>query len=950
MIRIRNPQFNDYKNLPNEYQQVAYIESTGSECIDTGVSGNNDNLSFCIKYQLLSFKSYGGIFGNYNAEADNCWRLLQTNTDNDSYYTSINTAASSSTRIIIPKNVVNEIELNKEKIVINGTPTTITKKTKGNENTTNIAIFSQKVGAGSVMRLYDFKIYDNETLIRSFVPCYRKSDNKPGVYDIVNGMFYTNARTTGEFLLGNINVLKLPKEYQEVEYLESTGTQYIDTGVIPQANSRTKIKLEFTSSTQTQYAGFFGAQVDDSNTYGYTFSNVAGNAIKFKGSKNYMGGPTFAINVSYEIDCSINTFNINGTNYTNTDTWSKTMDESIYIFTRNSAGVAMSSTFTTGRLYYFMQYEGDALIRDYIPCYRKSDNIPGLYDLVNNVFYTNAGTGTFLVGADVNKEYVNIVPKTKEHKIISKYVGDKLIYGEPLFHNTFIAIGGERSYYSNSNNTWSVGPTTASSGGVLRGIAFGKGKLVAVGQLGEHYYSLDGDIWNKISDLTSNSLFSIAYGNDRFICVGQLGESFYSLDGENWTPMTGLNSSCSYYGVIYGEGRFICVGQDGKSYYSIDGNTWQSMSGLDEAYQYRGVTYGNDRFVTVGQDGKSYYSIDGETWIEMIGSNGTLLYAVTYGKDRFVSVGAGVSYYSTDGETWQAMSGLDGTCAGIDYGNGKFICAGAAGASYYSTDGETWQAMSGLDGNTYFGILYFRKKNPEYEQLVNYTMLYDYGDECADLTGGWTGGKYITNYSSAGTYTKYSTYMYCKSGGSNDLVSAGFYTTNKINMSNYSKAVFNISQLKPSYVAYIAADTVQVNAAWTQTVGKRFDTNENQYSAGLHSLDVSTLTSDLYVKFGCWAYASTIAVNLVFLVKPDDWQKLASIAGIAASSIDDILTNSITLLSNEAAVDFMIKQCTGDFMASAIQSTTFLTALNNSLYKTKIYANEHWNKFLAIVA
>ena len=44
--------------------------------------------------------------------------------------------------------------------------------------------------------------------------------------------------------------------------------------------------------------------------------------------------------------------------------------------------------------------ENGILIRNFIPCYRKSDNEIGLYDIVNNVFYTNQGTGEFLKGSN----------------------------------------------------------------------------------------------------------------------------------------------------------------------------------------------------------------------------------------------------------------------------------------------------------------------------------------------------------------------------------------------------------------------------------------------------------------------------------------------------------------------------------------------------------------------
>ena len=45
--------------------------------------------------------------------------------------------------------------------------------------------------------------------------------------------------------------------------------------------------------------------------------------------------------------------------------------------------------------YSFKIWKGDTMIRDFVPCYRKSDNVAGMYDLLNNTFYTNNGTGSF---------------------------------------------------------------------------------------------------------------------------------------------------------------------------------------------------------------------------------------------------------------------------------------------------------------------------------------------------------------------------------------------------------------------------------------------------------------------------------------------------------------------------------------------------------------------------
>ena len=54
-------------------------------------------------------------------------------------------------------------------------------------------------------------------------------------------------------------------------------------------------------------------------------------------------------------------------------------------------------------------YDRNVLMRHFVPCVRESDGKPGMYDLCGSIcpltdspFYTNAGTGEFLVGPDVN--------------------------------------------------------------------------------------------------------------------------------------------------------------------------------------------------------------------------------------------------------------------------------------------------------------------------------------------------------------------------------------------------------------------------------------------------------------------------------------------------------------------------------------------------------------------
>lgn len=46
-------------------------------------------------------------------------------------------------------------------------------------------------------------MYDNGTLIRNYVPCYRDSDSKSGLYDIENDTFYSAVNTDYNFTVGD---------------------------------------------------------------------------------------------------------------------------------------------------------------------------------------------------------------------------------------------------------------------------------------------------------------------------------------------------------------------------------------------------------------------------------------------------------------------------------------------------------------------------------------------------------------------------------------------------------------------------------------------------------------------------------------------------------------------------------------------------------------------------
>lgn len=252
-------------------------------------------------------------------------------------------------------------------------------------------------------------------------------------------------------------------------------------------------------------------------------------------------------------------------------------------------------------------------------------------------------------------------------------------------------------------------------------------------------------------------------------------------------------------------------------------------------------------------------------------------------------------------------------------------------------------------------------------QVINYTMLYDHGDQREDITGGYGTNEgtdpnkvpgLVEFYENSVKLTAYTR----SSGYTNSAVS--LFTNNKINLTNYNKVgLLNYCKLsEPGSKSWMSAHFYEnidytnkgENFTLISNGSASFANNEKKLYLVDLNIDEKTNKDFYLIQYMSSLYnASTnseMYVYATFLTKYDNWQILAEKANIAATIINHILTESEKLLANEEAVNYMLHNCTGDFMASAILSETFLTALENSPYKTKIYANMHWAKFLNMVA
>lgn len=194
-----------------------------------------------------------------------------------------------------------------------------------------------------------------------------------------------------------------PSEYQEVEYIQSSWTQYINTLYIPSVN--TEIKTDIRWETQsTQWAVFFWVTGNDSSADWILWRIYSSTSTNFNpwfcNATSWERQITTTINALHNIVLKSWSCNLDWTSYTIT-TSSTPYQSSIDLFAWNNWWThwwrASKCSIKT-----FKIYESWTLVRDFVPCYRKSDNVIWLYDLVNDQFYINSWTWTFTKWPDVN--------------------------------------------------------------------------------------------------------------------------------------------------------------------------------------------------------------------------------------------------------------------------------------------------------------------------------------------------------------------------------------------------------------------------------------------------------------------------------------------------------------------------------------------------------------------
>lgn len=372
------------------YLEVEYIESTGTQFIDTGVVLTS-NHSVEIDYQLTeATQNRKGLFGGlFDGSLRYGMLLSPSNNYLEFGYGSGNTYwqfGLPDTNRHIMKQERNEVYFDGELLY------TFKEGIFAVNKSAPLGNFAYTNYNPAKARYYSAKIWDGNKLIRDFIPAL-DSGGVACMYDKVSNNFFYN-QGTGNFKVGHL--------YKELEYIESTGTQYIDADYIP--NNTTEIELGVSGITNNSFAmssgtWFLGArQAYLNRAYGFYYNPSQQNFYYAFGNNMPSAKYTTLYNAYKTIKTNATGLYVDGTKVVSATVSTFTAPVSLSLFGLNNNGSTIS--FTNFKMHYCKIWDNGTLVRDFIPVL-DYNNVACLYDKVSGEFFYNKGDGEFIAG---NKE------------------------------------------------------------------------------------------------------------------------------------------------------------------------------------------------------------------------------------------------------------------------------------------------------------------------------------------------------------------------------------------------------------------------------------------------------------------------------------------------------------------------------------------------------------------
>lgn len=190
----------------------------------------------------------------------------------------------------------------------------------------------------------------------------------------------------------------VPPQYQRVEYIESSNQQYIRIENILSDESRIEIDCEWDLNNSDSWCCLFGSGSALFNVQRiYNTSQIAFNFKNYGSNRETVSSNVRSIFVLDSKNKTAYVDSLNGRiDFYLSTAGSNNITGSLYLLKKRE-----ESFYSKAKLYGVKLYNS-GISANLIPCRRKSDNKPGMWDTVSKSFFTNSSTGSdFTLGPDV---------------------------------------------------------------------------------------------------------------------------------------------------------------------------------------------------------------------------------------------------------------------------------------------------------------------------------------------------------------------------------------------------------------------------------------------------------------------------------------------------------------------------------------------------------------------
>ena len=336
----------------------------------------------------------------------------------------------------------------------------VTGSTYNVSRTNTVGLFSASGARGVIdkIKFYYIKIYEGNTLIMDIIPVLDK-DNIPCFFDKVGEQFYyykVNGVPSTGLTAGNV-------AYYTSDYIEGDGSDYIDIGYIPVANTYIEMDNQTDSmltcgSYDDRSYGLYWQREDDTSGYWRYSSDVKQIFFTSLPSTRY----TVKFGKQYYI---------NGEQKDSTSrSW---VDKSISVTVFGLHRPSDVTERTAGKLYGLKIYEGDTLVREYIPY--KQYGVVGLYEKINGIFYPS-NSNTMTQGGNI-QPVVEKVVYSESDIIISNDTPSTAISTTFNLNASTTPTGATLTYSSSDTSI-----ATVDSNGVITAVAKGTATITITAQ------------------------------------------------------------------------------------------------------------------------------------------------------------------------------------------------------------------------------------------------------------------------------------------------------------------------------------------------------------------------------------------------------------------------------------------------------------------------------------